>query len=288
MNRHTPLFKPPNYAAGFLQAGGWDVDMDERYPCFFLHWHKELEILKLSGGRGEFTLDSKKYTVGDGDIVLISPQMLHYGIVTSQEPLKCRMICINTHIIGGPSEEMIHKEFVAPFEEEKLVFNPVIASSEYPDISNQIDCVVEIFKNKGDAVILIKAELIKLYGMLLDHGVFFKKDKKTPKASNELKEIIRYIEENLENKITMDELAEIAGYSKFHFIRKFKKQTGSTVTDYVNSLRLSAASDLLVTTGLPISIVGEKSGVPNTPYFIKLFKKEFFMTPMEFRKLYSK
>lgn len=287
MNRHSPFFQPTMHSVSFPRAGGWDIDMDERNPYFLLHWHKEMEILKLSGGKGEFLLDSQKYEVKDGDIVLISPQMLHYGIVTSKAPLHCRMVSIDLSVMGGSEDEVIRQSYVLPFEEERLAFHPVISASEYPDVAQQIDAVVSLFRMRADAVLLIKGEIIKLYGLLIDHGLFFKKEKSLQNPAGDLKEALGYIEENLSQKITVEELAELAGYSKYHFIRKFKEQTGATVMEYINSLRLSAASELLITTKLPISIVGERAGIPNTSYFIKLFSKEYAMTPLEFRKFYS-
>lgn len=287
MNRHNLLFETSRYSVGFLPAEGWDTVMNRTYHCFYLHWHKELELLLLSGGRGEFTLDSQKYAVGDGDIVLISPQMLHYGIVSGEEPLHCRVIKMQLDLIGR-HEEDLYQKYVAPFEKEKLVFTPVLSATDYPDVAQQINTVVSLFRSRSDAVILIKSELIKLYGLLIDHGLFTKQEKKSPQSSGDLKEIIHYIEANLTQKITVEDLAGIAGYSKYYFIRKFREQTGATVTEYVNSLRLSAAADLLLSTKLPVGMIGERAGIPNMPYFIKLFRREYSMTPLEFRKFYGK
>lgn len=286
MKRMTSFYQPIETAAGFPWGCGWYTTMDEKYQRFFLHWHKELEILKLSGGRGNFVLNFQDYEVKDGDIVLISPQMFHAGSVMPGDSLVCGLVSINPDLISSPSEQLMYQSYVQPFEEERLIFTPVISSAEYPEIAQQIDDVIQLFQTRGEAALLLKAELIKLYAMLIDNGLFSKQNPNHLKDPGNMKEVLQYIDQNLANKIVPEELAKLAGYSKYHFIRKFKEQTGTTVIHYINSRRVSAAADLLVTTQLPIGLIAEKCGIPTTPYFIKLFREEFSMSPLEFRKFY--
>jgi len=63
----------------------------------------------------------------------------------------------------------------------------------------------------------------------------------------------------------------------------FKKETGSTLTDYVNRKRIEHAVYLLNTTSLPISTVGQRCGIQDDNYFTKMFKKYTSMTPKQFR-----
>ena len=63
----------------------------------------------------------------------------------------------------------------------------------------------------------------------------------------------------------------------------FKRETGMTLTDYVNRKRIEHAIYLLKTTTLPISVVGQRCGIQDDNYFTKIFKKYTTVTPKQFR-----
>jgi YesN/AraC family two-component response regulator len=65
---------------------------------------------------------------------------------------------------------------------------------------------------------------------------------------------------------------------------KFKKETGCTLTDYINQRRVNASLILLVTTKLPVGEVAEKVGYINRNYYSRIFKKIEGMTPKEYRE----
>ena len=93
-----------------------------------------------------------------------------------------------------------------------------------------------------------------------------------------MKQILTYIEEYLEDKITTKELADFAGYSEYHFIRLFKKYTNMTVTEYVIKRKLIKASEEIIERNKIID-VAFKYGCQSHSSFTKAFNRELGFKP---------
>lgn len=84
--------------------------------------------------------------------------------------------------------------------------------------------------------------------------------------------------------LSVDKLADELGLSPKYLSRLFKQITGKTIMDSVNELRLSKAQNLLLNTQEQILDIAIASGYSSSSYFHKIFKKEFGITPTEYRK----
>ncbi len=99
--------------------------------------------------------------------------------------------------------------------------------------------------------------------------------------------LTRYIEENYTSHLTLKALSEHFSLSKQYIMRLFREQAGSTVTHYINELRLRRSLDLLTYHSLSVSEVAFAVGFSNLYYFDRLFKKAYSITPTEFQKNHS-
>lgn len=102
----------------------------------------------------------------------------------------------------------------------------------------------------------------------------------TPK----LQELIQYMHGHYREPLTMDQLSQQAGFSKYHLSREFKKLTGMPPNEYLISLRIEQAKRMLASTDLPVYKIGILSGIENEAYFSRLFHQRLQMTPAEYRK----
>lgn len=99
-----------------------------------------------------------------------------------------------------------------------------------------------------------------------------------------LNRVIDYIHANIETPLPLETLAEVAGFSPFHFHRLFKTLTGETLNDYVQRARLEKAANLLV--GRPndtILAVGVACGFSGAAVFSRAFRTRFGLSPSEYR-----
>ena len=92
-----------------------------------------------------------------------------------------------------------------------------------------------------------------------------------------------YIEQNIEKKISLEELCEFVGYSIYHFSRLFKNEVGMSPYVYIIKFRLDLAKHLLITTNLPVKEISRKCGYKNEVNFYNIFKKNFDTTPRRYR-----
>lgn len=99
-----------------------------------------------------------------------------------------------------------------------------------------------------------------------------------------LRRVNEYIEVNLDEEITLNELAAVAELSAFHFSRSFRRSTGKTPQQHVMQRRIERAKDLLARPELPIVEVGLRSGFKNQSHFTTLFRKYTSLTPKIWRE----
>ncbi|WP_059051142.1 helix-turn-helix domain-containing protein [Paenibacillus senegalimassiliensis] len=92
-----------------------------------------------------------------------------------------------------------------------------------------------------------------------------------------------YIELNYSQMISMDQLSEQVGLSKYHFIRSFSASTGLTPGAYLTRIRTENAMELLRGTRLSVEQIAEQIGYSSGSYFIKAFRSLTGLTPGEFR-----
>lgn len=109
-------------------------------------------------------------------------------------------------------------------------------------------------------------------------------NKPASKLSNrQLKQVMEAIESNLDSPLALQSLADIAGLSRFHFLRAFKASAGLSPHQFVLSKRISRARDLLERSQLPISEISRLAGFGSAAHFAKVFHASVGMTPSEYR-----
>ena len=102
-------------------------------------------------------------------------------------------------------------------------------------------------------------------------------------AEDKVTRIKRYISCHLLNRITLDEISEYAGMNRTYFCLFFKRHFGTGLTDYINLERMKKASSLLGQGLTSVSDVARECGFPNVTYFNRVFRKNYGMSPTEYR-----
>jgi AraC family transcriptional regulator, regulatory protein of adaptative response / methylphosphotriester-DNA alkyltransferase methyltransferase len=99
-----------------------------------------------------------------------------------------------------------------------------------------------------------------------------------------VEQISHFIENNYNQKLTLQFLADICHGSPYHLQRTFKRIKGLTPMEFVQQTRIKKAVGLLIGTNHAITDIATMVGIPNTAYFITLFKKKTGHTPAEYRQ----
>jgi len=107
-----------------------------------------------------------------------------------------------------------------------------------------------------------------------------KTDKESPVEKSK-----RYIENNLEKRITRDDIAEYVGYNVDYLNRIFKEETGYSLAEYLLNERIAMAKELLTKTNMQISTIAAHVGYTNFSHFSKMFKRYTDQSPSEYRDM---
>ena len=99
-----------------------------------------------------------------------------------------------------------------------------------------------------------------------------------------IKQIVAYLHHHYDQNIQVKDVAAAANLHPSYMQRIFKLQTGQTLMEYLNTLRMEKAMMLLSQTDIPINDIPEYVGVGSRPYFHALFKKHTQKTPSEYRR----
>ncbi|MGO1044870.1 AraC family transcriptional regulator [Clostridioides difficile] len=98
-----------------------------------------------------------------------------------------------------------------------------------------------------------------------------------------------YIEDHLYDSLSLEELSNIAGFSKFHFHRIFKAIEKETLSQYVNRLKLEGATSFLIhRTDMTVTDIAHYFGFTDSAVFSRAFKNYYKISPIKYRNNYSK
>jgi len=97
--------------------------------------------------------------------------------------------------------------------------------------------------------------------------------------------ILKYIDDNIDKKISVKDLSSYVHFHPNHFMRYFKEHVGKPPLKYIKDIRIYKAKNLLYLTSETISEIAEKVGYPDVEYFSKRFKRDTGFSPSDFRKL---
>ncbi|WP_082083725.1 bifunctional transcriptional activator/DNA repair enzyme AdaA [Paenibacillus beijingensis] len=100
--------------------------------------------------------------------------------------------------------------------------------------------------------------------------------------------VTEYIDRNYIESLTLEYLAAVCHGSPYHLHRTFKKVRGMTPALYIQQQRIDRAKERLTASNEAVAEVGRSVGLPNTPYFVTLFKKKTGHTPSDYRQAHRR
>lgn len=129
---------------------------------------------------------------------------------------------------------------------------------------------------RSDNILDLWNDMIQKYCSLVNNH-------STRKYSLPIQKVIVQINMDVSTDLSLKTLAEQLNVNASYLSNLFRKETGETLTNYVNKKRMDYAAYLLTTSALPISTIAQHCGILDDNYFTKLFKKYYHVTPTQFR-----
>ena len=109
------------------------------------------------------------------------------------------------------------------------------------------------------------------------------REKKITKNEQILKLIQSYVDKNYVSKLTLSDIASLVHYNESYISRLFKKETGQSVIEYITSVRLQKAKELLTTTSSSVQDIAFAVGFDTPQYFSSTFRRQEGVSPTEYR-----
>jgi len=135
---------------------------------------------------------------------------------------------------------------------------------------------IEVISSISSGKILMR-EMVRKYCLLV-------KNHSMKGYSLLIQKIITRVDTDLTENLTLSTLAKHLNVNASYLSTLFRKETGQTLTEYVNTKRIQHALFLLNSTNMQIQTVAQHCGIPDINYFTKIFKKHVGMTPSDYRK----
>lgn len=251
------------------------------------HWHEELELIYIKKGKGTVSVDFQNYTITAPAIILILPGQLHAIQQWMDEQMEYENIIFHPDMLIPRKNDSSSSGFLIPLLHGQItvptVFTPVYPY--YEDVAAPIDACDAISASKPQGYELsIKSQLYQFFFILNNRCRNLSLSLHNKHHLDKAKNVLKYIENNYMNKITIAEIAEIAGFSESHFMRYFKETMGVTFVEYLKDYRLTMAARLLNGSDSAILAIASETGFDNLSYFNRAFKQKFGMTPSEYRR----
>ena len=134
-------------------------------------------------------------------------------------------------------------------------------------------------ENAANMLLYRNKAIMELAGYIRDQHT-------SPSASNYSERCKDYIRKHYREKIYLQDIADSLGLSPTYLSRRFSKDTGECVQDYINRIRVYHASNLLLYSDRTLSEIAFYVGFPNQSYFGKIFKKFKNMSPKAYQDRY--
>jgi len=263
-------------SAKYTRFGGEDgvevLEATYRNHSFAPHWHPAYTVGFFDDGEAELTINGREQKLKSGDIMVIGPNVVHAG--------------------RSASEQGYHRYFGAYIEPDTLEKLGILSHANdhlkapayfIRDHQWAKDFRYMLRHQKSEKVenFVIQPLIMDLFETLFTSARYQQDMSYKDNVRASMREISAYLEENYDEQISLQELAEMAELSPYHFLRVFRDTIGLSPHAYQLQVRVENAKKLL-RDGMSGTEVAYMAGFADQSHFIRTFKRRVGVTPSQF------
>lgn len=240
---------------------------------FERHNHKETEIVYIKSGHCIMGIGTEFVPLKERDCIIVYKGVPHWFLVDKGEG--CQIAQVEYYV-----------EVPEALQESLAVFRPARYHklTESEEIRELIEGIGRLHRiGRGEK---LQDTAMKLLFLLLFLELSAQIEKNGRKKSGRMEKLISYINENYEYDISIEELAEKFGYSSRYIRKCFKEETGISCSQYITSLRVEKAKELLWSGRGTVTEIAAGTGFNSSQYFCRVFQQYTGMTPLEYRNIW--
>lgn len=239
----------------------------------FWHFHPEIEMVYVNKGKGKRHIGNHLSYFNNSMLVLIGSNLPHNGFTDrltvngTETIVQFKPDFLGTHFFDVPEMEKINN--LLERAKKGILFGVETKQKIGPKIE-------KLNQKEGFKKVLVLLEVLhalaksKDYKILNADGFTFETE---PQDSAKIDKIFKHVNENFQDHISLDEIADKVSMTVPAFCRYFKRVTGKTFTKLVNEYRVVHATKLLLESKMSITDISYECGFNNFSHFNKIFKE---------------
>ncbi|MEI5989869.1 hypothetical protein A5881_001362 [Enterococcus termitis] len=245
------------------------------------HWHESAELLYCLKGNLEVRFPQVTYLLEPGDTLFINSNIIH----SSRSPLPNEVFVMQFPLKF--LQEMTQDQY-----NDQFLFNLIPLKNKDERIQTLLNQIFREYQvNDLSTNLLVKSWTLALLSLLTKNysiPLTTKKTIKSLKHLERLKQVNEYVQKNYNQSLKLEQVAEVFNYDPAYFSRFFKKYMGIPFSEYVNTVRLEKAYYQLRDTDMTVLDIAMANGFFSVKSFYNVFKKNYTLSPQQYRQKYFK
>ena len=271
-------FNEPTEKTGYLEQDFRLFHIkDQTKREFSYHYHDFHKVIIFLSGKVAYHIEGKSYYLKPWDILLVNRHAIHKPEIDFSVPYERFVLWIRDDI---KSTELLRCFQKAIDRSYNLIRLDSDTQEKLKQLLYELEAALKDEKFGSD---LLGSALFTQF-MVYVNRIFLEKqyiyDTRSYSSDSQIEELLRYINHNLTEDLSIETLARKYYLSKYHMMRKFKEETGYTIHNYIISKRLLLARTK-ISEGTPILKAAQLSGFSDYTTFSRAYKKQFGTAPSQ-------
>lgn len=274
------LYETPGFSA-YIKKNVYPENMPF---CVTDHWHDEVEFVYVSSGSIQYKVEGQTLILHEGQGLFINSRKLHVALADRNVP--CEFICAIFHPMLLCASKFIDQTFVEP-----IIHNDNL---KYLIIENDSDwgkCALDIIEKMYELSLeerghlLIEALFLQLWDYIYKHTVIPEAPQIKPNHHlSTLKDMISYIQQNFQEKISLEDISASGAVGKTMCTNLFNTYVNKTPIEFLRDYRIQQSIVLLKTTDYSVTEICYETGFSSASYYGECFRKVVGCSPLEYRQ----
>ncbi len=260
------------------------LDFEGRYKEY-VEKHDFWEICYVEKGNITLIVKDRTYSLCENQLMMIPPNKSHSYLSPLGNASRVYVICFESFSSAlRPLAERLFSLEVGQVASINII-KEECAKTFRMNSRDQLEVVdAPVFGGQQAMLLQLEYLLICLIRELSreNSGIEFLKEESFYEELTDV--VIRYLRENIDKKIYLDDVCNRFNYSRSFLCKTFKEQTGMTLISYLNILKIDEAKRRLKETSATVTSISTALGFSELKYFNVLFKKQVGVTPLTYRE----
>lgn len=261
------------------------INSEDHQFTLNLHYHNGYELFYFERADAQLLINHQIHSIRDGDLVLINPFVMHTAYRLFPGRYERYYINIATTEMDQAFHQMGLDKLLVPLLQKSCMQLNLNTSADLDRL--RILHMNALYQKRptlwrerfmGELVLLV-TKMVQAQSANNSEQT----GKPDPFSSRRIYRLLAYVDEHFRENQSLSDLEQHFFISRYHICRLFKKETGLTLSQYVNRKKISLAQQLLKDPDLTVNAVGQEVGFHSPQHFSQVFKTLTGMTPSDYR-----